>query len=326
MNAMTHIPSPNIETALQFTSLRNNVVGAWRFSGNYWAKSTWAPKIGRFINKYLYRIGFGAALNRYDSSFTIYSSWRDSRLYQGFDPDAKFLNFGSGSFFHKRWTNFDYPAQSRYYGAIQGKPGQDFHPIDLCADNLKLPYGDNTVSLIYCSHTLEHLETPRALHFLRECARVLGPNGVLRLALPNTQADLAHARIVSSQSAIDAGAKAACVDSAAWHILSSTKGTDSAQLAALFRDVGYDSQRFFDEAQSRFGAAISFDPAQPERHISHWTHDNLRALVEPCGFAAYLPLYRGASTQAPFKNLEVFDTTEPHIAFYGEFVGAETVG
>ena len=49
----------------------------------------------------------------------------------------------------------------------------------------RLPFGDNSASLIYCSHTLEHLFPCEAIDLLREMRRVLAPEGVVRLAVPS---------------------------------------------------------------------------------------------------------------------------------------------
>ena len=52
------------------------------------------------------------------------------------------------------------------------KIGTFFH-IDLCAKNLVIPENNETVSLIYCSHTLEHLALEASKRFLQECYRIL---------------------------------------------------------------------------------------------------------------------------------------------------------
>ena len=48
-----------------------------------------------------------------------------------------------------------------------------------------LPFDDGSVEAVYSSHMLEHLPRNVALGVLRECRRVLGSNGVLRLAVPD---------------------------------------------------------------------------------------------------------------------------------------------
>jgi predicted SAM-dependent methyltransferase/glycosyltransferase involved in cell wall biosynthesis len=45
-----------------------------------------------------------------------------------------------------------------------------------------IPYPDNSVEGIYSEHFIEHLTQVEAIRFLRECRRVLIPNGVMRIA------------------------------------------------------------------------------------------------------------------------------------------------
>jgi predicted SAM-dependent methyltransferase len=48
-----------------------------------------------------------------------------------------------------------------------------------------LPYEDETVRYIYSSHMIEHMARWQGLALVRECRRVLLPEGVLRLATPD---------------------------------------------------------------------------------------------------------------------------------------------
>ena len=52
-------------------------------------------------------------------------------------------------------------------------------PADL---NRPLPFSPGSFPVIFCSHVLEHVDAPISL--LRECQRILGPNGLLILGLP----------------------------------------------------------------------------------------------------------------------------------------------
>jgi ubiquinone/menaquinone biosynthesis C-methylase UbiE len=48
-----------------------------------------------------------------------------------------------------------------------------------------LPFEDNTVSVVYGAHVLEHLYLVDAQRLLSECKRVLRPAGVIRLVVPD---------------------------------------------------------------------------------------------------------------------------------------------
>lgn len=49
----------------------------------------------------------------------------------------------------------------------------------------RLPLEDGSAVLIHNEHFLEHLTPDEGLDFLRECRRLLAPDGVLRIAMPD---------------------------------------------------------------------------------------------------------------------------------------------
>lgn len=49
----------------------------------------------------------------------------------------------------------------------------------------KIPAETDTVEVIYTSHMLEHLDCLEAASFLKEARRVLQPDGVIRIAIPD---------------------------------------------------------------------------------------------------------------------------------------------
>jgi predicted SAM-dependent methyltransferase len=55
-----------------------------------------------------------------------------------------------------------------------------------------LPYEANSVDFIYHEHFLEHLTVDEAIRVLKDFRRVLKPNGVMRIAMPNLKATVAN--------------------------------------------------------------------------------------------------------------------------------------
>lgn len=53
-----------------------------------------------------------------------------------------------------------------------------------------LPFEDDSLQAIYASHLLEHLYLDEATHLLRDCFRVLEPNGILRIVVPDLRSIL----------------------------------------------------------------------------------------------------------------------------------------
>lgn len=278
------------------------------------------PKISRFINKYLYIIGLGSSVNRYNNSLTLYSANEDKKLYSAYKKDERFLNFGSGAFFHKNWINYDYPGNSSYYKSLQGIEGKDFHSIDLCSNNLKIPENDGSVSLIYCSHTLEHLDNQSYKNFLNECFRMLKKNGVLRVALPNTRNDFYLTQCLLSQNTINKELTKNYLRDAASHILTSSENINIDEISKLIESSIFNSHEFYKELIQKHPQYGNFDGNNPDRHINYI---DLKTLIDDgcrAGFSLTIPTYQGSSIASPFKNLHVFDNTESHISFYADLV------
>ena len=88
--------------------------------------------------------------------------------------DGRFLlNLGCGSRLHKDWNNID------------SKP---YNPSVLSFDLLKgIPYGNNIFDAVYCAHFLEHLDRQEVNYLLNECYRVMKPNGIIRIVVPDLE-------------------------------------------------------------------------------------------------------------------------------------------
>lgn len=83
------------------------------------------------------------------------------------------LNLGCGGHFHPGWVNVDVQAA---------------HPCVMAFNILSgIPFADATFDAVYHSHMLEHLPVWQAPAFMAECARVLRPGGVLRVAIPDLE-------------------------------------------------------------------------------------------------------------------------------------------
>ncbi len=83
------------------------------------------------------------------------------------------LNLGCGGRFHPSWTNIDFVSRDRA----------------VIAHNLNhgIPFADATFNVVYHSHVLEHFSKTTASNFLQECYRVLRPQGILRVVVPDLE-------------------------------------------------------------------------------------------------------------------------------------------
>ena len=81
------------------------------------------------------------------------------------------LNIGCGAVAHPDWLNLDMAPR---------------HPLAVACDLRRgLPLASNAADACYSSHVLEHLTRAEADPFIAEQFRVLRPNGVIRVVVPD---------------------------------------------------------------------------------------------------------------------------------------------
>lgn len=87
------------------------------------------------------------------------------------DQPWKGLHLGSGDHILPGWVNAD------------SKPAR---PDRLCFDaTRRFPFGDDEFDLVFSEHMIEHMTFTDGAAVLRECVRVLKPNGRLRITTPD---------------------------------------------------------------------------------------------------------------------------------------------
>jgi predicted SAM-dependent methyltransferase len=84
-----------------------------------------------------------------------------------------YLNLGCGYTYHIDWTNIDFVSTGEHVIAHNLLSG--------------IPFKNETFEVIYHSHVLEHFLKDDAVNFLKECNRVLKPNGIIRIAIPDLE-------------------------------------------------------------------------------------------------------------------------------------------
>ncbi len=85
----------------------------------------------------------------------------------------RYVNLGCGARYHPDWVNIDIAPLG---------PGVIAHDL-----SRGVPLADGSADVVYHSHVLEHLRRDDAAAFMRECARVLRPGGIIRIAVPDLE-------------------------------------------------------------------------------------------------------------------------------------------
>lgn len=83
------------------------------------------------------------------------------------------LNFGCGTNYLADWINIDTIAGDGniiYHNVLNG-----------------LPFENDYLDAIYCSHVIEHFQLDEAKKVISECYRTLKKNGILRIVVPDLQ-------------------------------------------------------------------------------------------------------------------------------------------
>ena len=104
------------------------------------------------------------------------------------------LNLGCGLQVQEGWLNVDYALGARLtrlplfhiFSEKLSLFNVDWDSRIFIHDLRKrFPWGDQTVDVIYSSHTLEHFSQEEGLLFLNECHRVLRNGGLIRIVVPD---------------------------------------------------------------------------------------------------------------------------------------------
>jgi len=164
------------------------------FGGQDYPENTHKWLLSRpFVIKLLRDAGFGKVVikehpdpNARDMFVEAYKTELTTTLVTAVaDPNIK-INFGSFTVtFGNGWINADIRDVSPVAASKR-------HTFEICDVRKKVRWEDNSVSLITAHHLIEHLSRDDGRFFLKECFRILKPEGIIRLSTPDIETFISH--------------------------------------------------------------------------------------------------------------------------------------
>ncbi len=252
----------------------------------------------------------------------------DSRLYQQYPKESlinkKFLNVGAGKFNHKFWTNVDYGSEQ--YAKIQN----EFVELNLMKKP-KFPFDDNSIELIYTSHTIEHITDESVINFIKESQRILKKGGVLRITCPDSNLLL---------NSVKFKVKDFWNWRMEWFLNKFEIDSNDIELEDfLIRELSTARCRFFENSNDPLHPLEvrekmevledndflqwiveknSFDDKFANYHINYWNFEKLKKMCIEAGFSNIYHSGFGQSLSPPLTNTKLFDNTHPKMSLYFE--------
>ena len=128
-------------------------------------------KILNLIGKYGYKV---ININPNTSIFLYEDLYEDKS-----DEEVLYLNIGAGPWFHPYWKNLD--NRRANYTKSLNYSDLDF---DLTSGD-SWPIKDNSLNIVYSSHTIEHLNDKFTLDLMKQAHKKLKSGGIIRLTCPD---------------------------------------------------------------------------------------------------------------------------------------------
>lgn len=229
--------------------------------------------------------------------------------------DKIMINVGSGDWYYKGWINLDYPSE--WYRKAQ--KGKKFIPYDMRKD--VLPFEDNTVDVIYCSHVIEHIEDEYVQKVFDEWHRVLKKDGTVRIACPDAEFlyqiskrktqyyNWLHQKHDTSYVLDD-------VDCLVRELATPRLGT---MLKAEY-DKAFE-EKDMNEFLQYITNGLKYNQNRPGDHINCFTYEKIRKMLCQAGFDFVIrSKYMGSCSNEMNNKIHKFDLTYPCMSLYVEAI------
>ena len=236
--------------------------------------------------------------------------------------DGLNLNVGSGSQDIPGFVSLD--IDTDWYR----ERGRRFVAYNMITDDL--PYGDNTVDNIYCSHVIEHLPDDVVRRFLGEARRVLRDGGTLRIAcpdaeflwevssFPNSYWSWREKWFADPATSSDTTARPRRSDFFVREVATPSCALyRNRRKESDYSDAIFDGD--FDTAIRTLEDGLEFSADYPGDHINAWTFGKVKDFAMSVGFTRIVRSKAGGSVSAVMQHPD-FDTTCPNMSLYVDLV------
>jgi SAM-dependent methyltransferase len=227
------------------------------------------------------------------------------------------LNVGSGGYSIAGFVDVDIPSDW-YDKQREGT----FAAYDMRTG--KLPFNDNAVDNIYCSHVIEHIEDEHVANFFADSARVLVPGGVLRIAVPDAEFIWQVSQFDNQYWDWRQG----------WFSSRGFNPDDYTQRDFMIREISTRKLRHLDRSFTPLHDQIGtmdfeqamvalmegniFELANVGNHINYWTLEKIKALAGGA-FSHIIRSKANGSVSAAMRGKDM-DLKQPQMTLYVELV------
>ncbi|MBF0522479.1 MAG: methyltransferase domain-containing protein [Candidatus Omnitrophica bacterium] len=289
----------------------------------------------RLIHKIVNRLGFSLTkikTKNEEYGLDLYRSLYGEESIQ----KRRFYNIGAGGFYHPAWTNID--LQSEWYKGHEEKvkTGINFDLMSL----MPFPVKESTASLVYSSHTVEHITDAAAENMFKESFRILKDGGIFRLTCPNidlyyeaykrndrhfffwinTYTDpvrLAKKKIAKPMDTAPLG-EIFLYDFAAsvspLHSDGATQRITVEELKTLFQKMKYEEVLNYCTSL----CPVDIQKKYPGNHMNWWNLEKAQRMLKKTGFNKVYASSYGQSFSPVLRDVNFFDKTYPKISLYIE--------
>lgn len=214
------------------------------------------------------------------------------------------LNVGCGQYEIDGFESLDFYSD-HYYKSNR------FNRVRYDIRKDSLPYNNENVNTIFCSHVIEHIETKFVSKFFNESYRVLKPGGVLRIVCPDAQ--YLYMQYKNHPCYYQ------------WHPLYETQ--KDAELCFIDEVAGHKinipnyglnreiSEYKYDELISLLREGGEFDSNNPSIHINSWDFNRISQLGYDSGFND-IQKSQFQSSYHPFFQAQDIDIMHPVMSLY----------